>query len=558
MSPNAQDHSDWMDAFFASYHVHHPVNATFIGHRDFDDRLPDCSESALGDLLADAQDLLRRSESSGDDLAPHEDIDRRLARGVLRIQEWEVQSTHFQRGNPSYFTGEAVFSVLGLFLNRADPIRHLAHAATRRMEAIPAFLAQARRLVREAPHPWTARARRECDGAVALFTEGTAELRTLHGLQDPAFENAAIQAAAAFVEHGSWLDAELARTGSSPYACGPEAFDLYLKEGHFLEESAASIAEYAEDAMLEAEAAMQAKLRQLGFDSPGGALMGLRKLHPSAADYYGAYTGEWESLRRLSEEERLLTWPDFPIRYVPRPAWTRAAAPHLYFLFYRSPAALGRPPVHDYLVAPLPDADEKLDVFLQANNNSVIKLNHVVHHGGLGHHVQNWYAFQSPSRIGRVAAVDCASRIAMFCGGTMAEGWACYATDLAAEVGALTELEQLAEIHGRMRIAARAIVDVRLHHGEMTLDQAAGFYESRAGMTGDAARAEAVKNSMFPGAASMYLVGTDRIHELRREIAHREGPDFELRRFHDTFLSHGSIPVALIAEQMTKGTDVAE
>ena len=67
---------------------------------------------------------------------------------------------------------------------------------------------------------------------------------------------------------------------------------------------------------------------------------------------------------------------------------------------------------------------------LQATNDSVIKLNHVIHHGSIGHHVQNWHAFRSASRIGQVAAVDCASRIAMFCGGTMAEGWACYATDL--------------------------------------------------------------------------------------------------------------------------------
>src|SRR5947207_8706216 len=95
---------------------------------------------------------------------------------------------------------------------------------------------------------------------------------------------------------------------------------------------------------------------------------------------------------------------------------------------------------------------------LRATNDSVIKLNHVVHHGAIGHHVQNWYAFRAASRIGQVAAADCASRIALFCGGTMAEGWACYATDLMDEFGFLTPLEQYSQFHSRLRMAARALV----------------------------------------------------------------------------------------------------
>ncbi len=199
--------------------------------------------------------------------------------------------------------------------------------------------------------------------------------------------------------------------------------------------------------------------------------------------YYGRYQELWDSVRETAEEQSLLTWPDFPIRYVPRPGWARDAAPYLYFLFYRSPAAFNRPPVHDYLVTPIDAtmAPEKQDELLRATNDSVIKLNHVIHHGSIGHHVQNWHAFRSRSRIGQIAAVDCASRIAMFCGGTMAEGWACYATDLMSEAGFLTPLEQFAELRGRTRMCARAIVDIRLHQGRFTLEQAADYYVEACG-----------------------------------------------------------------------------
>ena len=151
-----------------------------------------------------------------------------------------------------------------------------------------------------------------------------------------------------------------------------------------------------------------------------------------------------------------------------------------------------------------------------------------------------------------MAAVDCASRIAMFCGGTMAEGWAVYATDMIAETGFLTPLEHYSEYQTRRRMCARAIVDVRLHQGRFSLQDAAGFYQDRAGMSARAAMSEAVKNSMFPGAAMMYVFGCDRIHRLRRELSARQGRRFDLRRFHDTFLSYGSIPVELIAKEMEK------
>jgi hypothetical protein len=284
------------------------------------------------------------------------------------------------------------------------------------------------------------------------------------------------------------------------------------------------------------------------------ALERLATRHATVAGYYTRYTEIWQEARAAALAHDLVSWPDYPIRYVPQPLWAREAAPSLYFLFYRAPAAFDHVPVVDYLVTPVgPDLPQEEALRrLRAANDAVIKLNHVVHHGGLGHHVQNWYAYhRAVSRIGRVAAVDCASRIALFCGGTMAEGWATYATDLMDEIGYLDPNEQVLHIQGRLRMAARALVDVRLHQGAWTLEQAAAFYREQTGMPPDAARAEAVKNSMFPGAALMYLMGNDLLHRLRREHSRRRS--FDPRRFHDRVLAHGSIPVALIAAAMRGG-----
>jgi uncharacterized protein (DUF885 family) len=181
----------------------------------------------------------------------------------------------------------------------------------------------------------------------------------------------------------------------------------------------------------------------------------------------------------------------------------------------------------------------------------------VVHHGSIGHHVQNYYAYRSASRVARMAACDCASRLAMFCAGSMAEGWAVYATSLMDEVGFLTSLESYSEKQSRRRMCARTIVDIKLHRGEMTLEEAMDFYQQRAAMDRNMAQKESVKNSMFPGAAMMYLFGSDRIKQLRTDLSRRMGKNFTLKDFHDRFLSYGSIPVELIAKYMVEEvTDV--
>jgi uncharacterized protein (DUF885 family) len=319
--------------------------------------------------------------------------------------------------------------------------------------------------------------------------------------------------------------------------CARALMDVRLHQGTITLDQAAVF--YQERVGMPAAAARAEATKNSMY--PGTALMYL--LGSDAIQHLRRDMAERPGFELRAFHDKLLSYGSIPVAL-------SAAAPHLYFLFYHSPAPFDGLPEVDYLVTPIePElpADEQ-ERLLRANNDSVIKLNHVVHHGAIGHHVQNWHAFRAESRIGQIAAVDCASRIAMHCGGTMAEGWACYATDLMAEIGFLTPLEGFAERHTRLRMAARALADVRLHHATWTLEQTAEFYQQRVGMAPAAAGGEAVKNSMVPATALMYLMGTDAIHKLRRELAAR--PEFELRAFHDKLLSYGSIPVALAAKTM--------
>lgn len=542
-----------LDAFFNWYHRANPVNATFIGVHEFDHRLPDFTERGIADTLSGLDALRARFRGlPPEPLTEPETLDRILVEGFLEIQQWELSSTHGYRHNPCVYTGEATFGVIALLLRPFAPLTTRVDAAVERMMAIPAFLTQAKETIGTAPRAWIERAVRECDGALAFFEDGVEVLIRDEGVWNPRFRAAAGVAANAFREWRAYLKDALVSRATDDYACGETALDLYIRRGHFLDLRVDEIAAWAEERSAAAETRLRALAADLGESSWRDALSSLADRHPTADRYYARYEEVWHEARAAAETHRLVTWPDYPIRYVPQPAWARQAAPSLYFLFYRAPAAFDRVPIVDYLVTPIePDMPpEEQRRRLRATNDSVIKLNHVVHHGGLGHHVQNWNAYhRAASRVGRVAAVDCATRIAMFCGGTMAEGWACYATDLMDDVGFVEPLERLSQAHTRLRMATRALVDIRLHQGALTLEQAAACYRDRVGMSADAAHSEAVKNSLFPATALMYLTGTEQIHRLRRDLE-ATTPDFDLQAFHDRFLSYGSVPVSLIAAAM--------
>jgi Bacterial protein of unknown function (DUF885) len=545
-----------LERFFDSYYRLRPVTATFTGIHEHDHRLPDWSPDGLTAAVDEmkalrvALEAARRPPVSLHDVAER---DRQLAISFLDVQIAEHDGPGFQRGNPSLAVGEAIFGVIALMTRPFAPVAERAEAAIARLTAIPAFLDGARRSIPgHVPDQWRLKSLRECDGASILLGDGIAKWIAGERIDDALARRLIVgadAARAAIDGFRKWLEQPPGDTADSGYACGPDLFDLLLTRGHWCDRSRASLLTDVREQLDDTLARLDERARQV---APGGwpeVQHRLLDAHPTREEYLPAFQRVWDACRERARACDLVTWPDAPIRYVPIPVQTRDAAPFLYYLHYRSPAPFDRLPTHDYVVTPIEaamPADEQ-ERRLRATNISVITLNHVIHHGAIGHHVQNAHAYAGPSEIGRIAAIDGACRIGMFLGGTMAEGWACYATDLMDEVGFLTPEESLAQQHTRARLLARAVVDIELHQRTMGFEDAVALYRDRIGMADEAARAEACKNSMFPGTALMYWLGTDGLHQLRRERQRAEGASFSLRRFHDRVLSFGSIPVPLIA-----------
>src|SRR5207249_3997621 len=77
----------FLDAFFAWYYQTFPVNATFIGVHDYDDRLPDYSERGIGAALAAIDTLLARVRVfRHTTLHVRQELERRLVEGFLEMR----------------------------------------------------------------------------------------------------------------------------------------------------------------------------------------------------------------------------------------------------------------------------------------------------------------------------------------------------------------------------------------------------------------------------------------------------------------------------------------
>ena len=548
-----------LETFFLHHYAQQPVTATFTGVHAYDAQLPDWSVAARAQRVHAAQAIRHRlnDEYPADPgiaelCASHETLDAELARAALDVSLAEEASGHFIARNPSLWTGEAIFGAVSLMIRDFAPVAERLPNLVSRLLDVPRFLTAMMQGVTEPmPSRWRDRAVRECDAAIGLFDDGLTQWLALNGVdgESSGVRKAAGAARDAFAQAGAWLAAQPVAEASC-YACGPALLRVLLSRGHWCDDAPRDVLARAEAAMMGEQVALAEALASKGMSSVSEMQRALAADTTTAEGYYDTFQRRWSEVHAAASAHDVVTWPDWPIRYVPIPTWARAAQPALYWLFYRSPAPFDPYTEYHYVVTPIePDMPAEVQAQrLAAWNRSTITLNHVVHHGGLGHHVQNWHAVhRSTSRIGTIAAVDAANRIAIFLGGSMAEGWACYATQLAEKLGVLTPLEQLSEQHTGVRLLARAIVDLRLHLGDWSFDTCVAYYEQQVGMSHDVATAETTKNSMFPATALMYWLGTQGILDARDQQRGALGSAFSLRAFHDALLSRGAIPVLLAA-----------
>ncbi|MHC4955227.1 MAG: DUF885 domain-containing protein [Planctomycetota bacterium] len=134
------------------------------------------------------------------------------------------------------------------------------------------------------------------------------------------------------------------------------------------------------------------------------------------------------------------------------------------------------------------------------------------------------------------------------------EGWALYCERLGAEMKGVyrTPYDHFGRLSYEMWRAMRLVVDTGMHAKGWSRDRAVKFMIDNSALTRQNIEREVDRYISWPGQATAYKIGEILIRRLRKKAEDELGPKFDIRGFHDTILSEGSIPLPLLEERINK------
>lgn len=133
------------------------------------------------------------------------------------------------------------------------------------------------------------------------------------------------------------------------------------------------------------------------------------------------------------------------------------------------------------------------------------------------------------------------------------EGWALYCERLGDEMGFYqTPYERFGMLSYQMWRAARLVVDTGIHAQGWTRARAQAFLHDNTALSDHEIETEVDRYIGWPGQALSYYLGELAIQRARARAEAALGPRFDVRAFHDTVLSTGSVPLPVLATRVDR------
>lgn len=133
------------------------------------------------------------------------------------------------------------------------------------------------------------------------------------------------------------------------------------------------------------------------------------------------------------------------------------------------------------------------------------------------------------------------------------EGWALYTEKLGVPMGIYqTPYEHFGMLTYQMWRAARLVVDTGIHTKGWTRDQALTFLRDNTALAEHEITTEIDRYIAWPGQALSYYLGQMQIEKSRAQAEAALGAKFDLRAFHDTVLSLGSVTLPQLEARINR------
>lgn len=526
----------FVDEFLAWLHEAHPTNATFDGIHLHDDLLEDFSRTAI-DAQARALGGFARRLAAIDParLTELERLERPAIEASIRARLFELETVRTWERNPQAYGDLLSTSLAGQALFEYAPISERGRRVLSKLRQVPRLMQAARDNVKDPPGIFVKvgleslrGARRFIEDDLPRAFSALDDLHILGDLADASVE--AAQAIEACIQHFE----ELAARARGSFRLGRESFEqkLALEEGITLD--ADKLLAIASRELHATQEEFRRVAARLDNKDPMAAWARVKDEHPAPGALVPTAQEQLDELRSFITRQDLVSVPDGT-------EVIAGATPRFYrwtFASMWTPGPFETRPLRAYYY--ITDSDpswpeDRQEAHLKDFNFGAL-WSISIHEVYPGHflHYQHLRPLASSFR-----------KSILFSSTAMVEGWAHYAEQMMVDVGfrkndATIRLGQLAEALIRL---CRTIVGIRLHCEDLSVEQGVRFFRDNAFLEETAARREAERGTFDP-AYVLYALGKLAILKLRDDYRAKDSAH-TLRRFHDTLLGNGTVPLGL-------------
>jgi uncharacterized protein (DUF885 family) len=507
-----------------------PIVGTYLGIHTEDERLGTATRDAvLAELAADKSHLAAVEALDPAELSVSARLERDLEIHNVRrsIFDTEVVRTWERRSTALDTIGDALFLI---FAQDFAPLADRLAAIAGRLEAVPTYLAESRtRATVPQVRMWQRLEIESAHDLPSLLDELEAASASLPGAERRRLTDASTAARTAIEGYGGWLEASL-DGGTDDWALGRERYDQLVELRAFDDLDADAILAIGEEQLALHKAARVAAAREIDPSVDEHTVVErIKEDHPATfEEALDSYRDVMVRSRRHVIDKGIVTVPeDERIDVVATPEYLRNVIP---FAAYFSPPKFDSNPKGIYIVTPSVGNDPNA---MREHNFSSIS-NTSIHEAYPGHHLQLSVANRQPSLTRLLTDAP-----------EFVEGWGMYSELMMREQGFDDAPNfRLAMSTDAIWRACRIILDVRMHRGELSVEEATDFLVGHTSFERANARAEVNRYTYTPTYPLSYLLGRVLLLQLRADEEERLGDRFDLRAFHDSLLANGSLPIS--------------
>jgi uncharacterized protein (DUF885 family) len=519
----ANDYYNWRNE-------NYPVRSSNAGLHTWDDRLTDYSPAKIAERSQHVHSLLDKVRVMKIDKWPKDDrIDAILFRAQLERVDFENRVLKFSRANPQIYTGECADAIFSLLKKDYDTPQKRAAAATARLKAMPAMLKQGLTNLQNPVKLYAQLAIQSARSIDSLLSQSLMALDVdLAPNERDEFIKSRDAALAALHGYADELEKRLPKmVDFAPM--GEANYNYYLKHVLLLplDEREVETIGRAELARYRALEGMLSDPRLADPDPSRSA-----NIPPDQASFLKTYESREQEIINFLNQHNLVTLPDylgrFEIRQLPE-----AFKPTSPGGFMNPPGVYDKDPTGFYLI-PTYNPQSK-NFYIRA---AIEDPRPILGHEGIpGHFLQLSIANHLSDEIRRQHEDN-----------VFVEGWALYGEEMLLRTG-LYPIDSPG--HGQvLRLAryrsARIGVDVNLHTGKWSFEQAVKYFMDAGGLDREAAEGEAAGAASDPHQKISYIIGKWQIMNLLGRYKDRQGDNFRLGQFHDDLIKDGSLPVSVL------------